>query len=63
MKTQKEMLLGHLIRRQYITAGEALEMYGISRLAARALEMGLKSSRVKTKNRFGQVVSIARYYL
>lgn len=63
MKTQNQMLMSHLSRRVWITAGEALSMYGIARLAARALELGLISEPISTRNKFGQKVKISRYRL
>lgn len=64
--TQKEIILRHLQIYGNITPGQALEEYGVFRLAARIKELRdagalIRSDRVKRKNRFGKTVTFTRY--
>lgn len=65
---QTEMILHHLQTKKSITQLEAMECYGIARLASRINDLrtlGLPVRKVmeKGKNRFGKTTSYARYYL
>lgn len=60
------MILKHLQTVGSITPGQALEEYGVFRLAARIKDlknMGVKitSEKIARKNRFGKVVRFTRY--
>lgn len=65
---QTEALLEHLKKYGNITSIGAIQMYGITRLSAkiytlRALGYQIYTEREKSKNRYGNIVSFARYYL
>ena len=60
------MILIHLQTVGSITPGQALEEYGVFRLAARIKELKdigvpITSEKVARKNRFGKVVRFTRY--
>lgn len=64
--TQCEMVLRHMEEQGSITSLEAMQEYGIMRLASRIADLkraGLQISRemVSRKNRFGETVAFARY--
>ena len=66
--TQNEMVLQHLQRFGSITPREALMNYGIMRLGARVYDLrragyGIAKETERSENRFGRVVSYARYLL
>ena len=66
--TQCEKILQHLTFNGSITAWEAIQEYGIMRLASRVTDlkyMGVPVKKVMetSKNRYGDPVSYARYYL
>ena len=66
--TQKEMILRHLQERDSITPAEAINRYGIYRLASRIWDLrndgyNIRSEKVTTKNRFGKRVSFDKYSL
>ena len=66
--TQCEMILQHLEQYGSITAIEAMNEYGIARLASRISDLkkdGVRIQRkmVTAKNRFGESVSFAEYSL
>ena len=65
--TQKEMILYHLKIYGSITPLEALQEYGIMRLASRISDLkvqghDIKSDKVKRENRFGKTVTFAKYH-
>ena len=65
---QTEMVLNHLREKKSITQLEAMECYGIARLASRindlhTLGFPVKKVMEKGKNRYGKPTSYARYYL
>ena len=64
--TQRERIMRHLSVFGSITAAEAMQEYGIMRLASRIHEMRRDSVEIKKemrngKNRFGEPVSFAVY--
>lgn len=64
--TQREKIRRHLNDHGSITPLEAMEEYGIMRLAARIGElqaegMPIVMEMVKNKNRYGQTVHYAKY--
>lgn len=66
--TQCEQVLRHMEEQGSITSLEAMQDYGIMRLASRIADLkraGLQISRemVSRKNRFGETVTFARYSL
>ena len=66
--SQCDIILSHLRQYGSITAAEAMQDYGIYRLAARIAdlkEMGhkIRSQSEEHKNRFGKRVKYARYFL
>lgn len=66
--TQCERVLDHLQRFGGITAWEAMRDYGIMRLGARVFDLKAQGYDVRrtmesSKNRYGEPVSYARYYL
>lgn len=66
--TQNEKILRHLETYGSITPLEALEEYGIMRLASRISDLKkegapIKASIKKSKNRFGETVRYAVYRL
>ena len=66
--TQCEMILQHLVEHGSITAIEAMEEYGIARLASRVSDLKsdgvpIRRRMVTAKNRFGEPVSYAEYRL
>ena len=66
--TQCEMILKHLEQHGSITAIEAMDQYGIARLASRVSDLkqdGVKIVRrmVSAKNRYGDTVTFAEYRL
>ena len=66
--TQEEKILDYMERYGSITPLEAMNKLGIMRLGARIYDLkesGVKiiTDRVSEKNRFGEVVSFARYRL
>lgn len=65
---QTEIVLGHLTDAGPLTAREALVSYGIMRLAARVHELReagytIETRTRKVKNRFGEKVGVAEYYI
>ena len=68
MLTQNNYVLTHLEKMGSITPQEALEKYGIMRLASRISDLRRAGYRIgkvmeKGKNRFDQPTMYARYYL
>lgn len=66
--TQVDRILRHLEDYGSITQAEAMNEYGIMRLASRISDMRklgypIISERVSSKNRYGETVSYARYSL
>ena len=66
--TQNERILYHIMTFGGITPLEALQEYGIMRLASRIHELtvqgyAIKREMVEAKNRFGEPVRYARYSL
>lgn len=66
--TQVDRILRHLEDYGSITQAEAMNDYGIMRLASRISDMRKRgyqiiSERVSSKNRYGETVSYARYSL
>ena len=66
--TQCERILRHLEDYGSITSLEAINEYGILRLASRVsdlkrLGVPIRSESVKGKNRYGEATSYAKYYL
>lgn len=66
--TQCEKILQHLVEHGSITAVEAMEEYGIARLASRISDLKsdgvpIRRRMVTAKNRFGEPVSYAEYRL
>lgn len=64
--TQNERILRHLRDRGSITAIEAMEDYGIMRLASRVSDLKrsghtIHREMVAGKNRYGEATSYARY--
>lgn len=64
--TQTDRILRHMREQGGITAAEAMSEYGIYRLAARIADLkklghDIETERVKSKNRYGESVSFARY--
>lgn len=64
--TQKEMILKHLQEHPSITSAEAMNRYGIYRLASRIWDLrndgyNIVSEKVTQKNRFGKAVHFDRY--
>lgn len=68
MKPQCEEVLRHLEKCGSITSAEALSVYGIARLASRVsdpkdLGYDIRKVTERGKNRFGDPVNYARYFL
>lgn len=68
MMTQCEMILQHLEQCGSITAIEAMNKYGIARLASRISDLKksgvpIRKRMVKAKNRFDETVCFAEYSL
>ena len=66
--SQCDIILSHLRQYGSITAAEAMQDYGIYRLAARIADLISRGHKIisKTeehKNRFGKKVRYARYYI
>ena len=66
--TQCERILRHLREVGSITAAEAMDEYGIHRLAARISDLrrrGVKINKetAKSRNRYGEMTHFARYRL
>ena len=66
--TQNERILRHLRNRGSITSIEALQDYGIMRLASRISDLkrdghAIRREMVGGKNRYGEPTSYARYTL
>ena len=66
--TQCEMILEHLKKYGTITVVEAMDLYGVARLASRISDLksdGVRIERrmVSAKNRFGVPISYAEYRL
>lgn len=68
MQTQCERVLGYMRMFGSITSLEAMRDLGVMRLASRISDLKKQGYNIirkfeKVTNRFGEVVSIARYYL
>ncbi len=68
MQTQNDMILRHLRAFGSISPKEALELYGCMRLGARIFELKRQGFAIQTgketaRNRFGEKVTYARYYM
>jgi len=68
MMTQKEMILQYMKDDGSITPWEAMRELGIMRLGARIWDLkhdgiGIKTEKVKSKNRYGRTTQYARYSL
>lgn len=66
--TQNERVMRHLIDYGSITSMEAMNEYGIMRLAARVSDLKALGADIgdkfeSAKNRYGETVSYKRYYL
>lgn len=66
--TQCDRVLAHMQEFGSITALEAMQEYGIMRLASRITDLkragtSIRTEYVKLKNRYGEDVHIARYSL
>ena len=66
--SQKERVMEHLRTCGGLTSAEAMEMYGIARLASRVAELRADGIQIRTetvtkRNRYGQPVTFARYVL
>ena len=64
--TQCEMILQHMEEHGTITSWEAMQEYGIMRLASRIADIRkagipIKREMVSQKNRYGDTVTFARY--
>lgn len=66
--TQTEKILRHLQEHGEITAYEAVQEYGIMRLAGRVADLKkagypIQSRTTRGKNRFGEPVCYSTYYM
>lgn len=66
--TQCEKILAHMRSRGSITSMEAMQEYGIMRLASRISELreagfAIAKQTIKEKNRYGEHISYAAYRL
>tara|TARA_R110000868_G_scaffold10504_1_gene51354 strand:- start:147 stop:356 length:210 start_codon:yes stop_codon:yes gene_type:complete len=66
--TQNDIIKTHFKKHKTITTLQAFSMYGITRLAARILnlrESGMKISgyMIPVKNRLGEIVNVKKYYV
>ena len=66
--TQCERILRHLQDYGSITSLEAMQEYGIMRLASRISDMkksgvAIRTETVSGKNRYGEATSFSRYFL
>ena len=64
--TQREIVLKHIEEYGHITSWEAMQEYGIMRLASRITDLKkagipIKREMVSQKNRYGDTVTFARY--
>ena len=64
--TQEERIIDHIRKKGSITAKEAMEEYGIMRLASRISDLkkhgfGITRDTVAGKNRYGETTYFARY--
>lgn len=65
---QQRRVLNHLEKKGKITAGEALNLYGIARLGARVWELrqmgyNIEKRMVERINRYTEKVYIAQYFM
>lgn len=66
--TQCDRILRHLESGGSLTAAQAMQEYGIYRLASRINDLKkrgvpIKKRNVSSKNRYGETVCFAEYYL
>ena len=66
--TQRRLILTHLRRWGFITPMDALELYGVMRLAARISDLRYDGYHIDTEmvhalNRYGDKVKYAKYIL
>lgn len=66
--TQCERIMRHLESGKPLTSAEAMSEYGIHRLASRICDLKklgypIAKRQGKSKNRYGEVVTYAEYYL
>lgn len=64
--TQEEMIRKHLNKKGSITSLEAIKLYGCTRLSAKIYDlrnegMAVRTDYVTKKNRFGYLVTFAKY--
>lgn len=65
--TQAERIKTHLVQYGAITAHEANDLYGITRLSARVWElrrdgMNIKSRDISVQNRYGDTIRVSQYF-
>ncbi|MBT4079676.1 MAG: hypothetical protein HOE82_03595 [Gammaproteobacteria bacterium] len=65
---QNEWVLRYLQTGKRLTARDALQTFGVMRLAARILDLKdsgyeIRREMVEVNNRFGATVKVARYFL
>lgn len=68
MTTQCDMILNHLQTRGALTSFEAMELYGIGRLASRVNDLRARGYAIKTENRqavnrYGKKINYGVYTL
>lgn len=68
MQTQNDMILRHLRTFGSISPREALDLYGCMRLGARIYDLkrqgfAIRAGRETSRNRRGDKVTYARYYM
>ena len=68
LDSQEKIILAHFARNKSITSMDAFNLYGITRLSARILELREKGYDILTQyeeapNRFGKMVRYGRYFL
>lgn len=66
VKTQRQMVMWHLANKKSITSWEAIQNYGITRLAHHILTLRREGHEILTtpesvKTRFGSQTTIAKY--
>ena len=66
--SQNDMVLSWLVAGESITSRQAIDLWGITRLAARIADLkeagnAIEADTVTVRNRYGKPVRVARYRL
>ncbi len=67
MKSQKQMILDHLLKNGSITTWDSFEIYGITRLSDRIFTLrknyNITDKWIYKKNRYGKKIRFKKYIL